>query len=62
MDSMSLIYVICQDEEEAKNIGKKLLKKKLCACINIIDGIYSMYFWPPKSDTIQESEETILLI
>lgn len=62
MDTMSLIYVICQDADEAKNIGLKLLKKRLCACVNIIDGINSLYFWPPKSDKIQEAEETILLI
>ncbi|EKE21448.1 MAG: CutA1 divalent ion tolerance protein [uncultured bacterium] len=59
---MSLIYVICQDEEEARNIGIKLLKKRLCACVNIIDGISSLSFWPPKSDTIHEAQETILLI
>lgn len=62
MDTMSLIYVVCQDEKEARNIGMKLLKKKLCACVNIIDGITSLSFWPPKSDKIQEAEETILLI
>lgn len=62
MDNMALVYVICQDEEEARNIGIRLLKKKLCVCVNIIDGIYSLYFWPSKSDKIQETEETILLI
>jgi len=30
MDSMSLIYVICQDEEEAKNTVKNFLKKNMC--------------------------------
>lgn len=62
MDTMSLIYVICQDEEEARNIGIKLLKKKLCACVNIIDGIKALYFWPPKSAKLHEAQETVLLI
>ena len=59
MDTMSIIYVVCQDEAEAKKISEKLLKKKLCACTNIIDGILSMYLWQNK---VQSSEETILLI
>lgn len=62
MDTMTLIYVLCQDDKEARNIGVKLLKKKLCACVNIIDGVNSIYFWPPKSDKLQEADETILLI
>lgn len=59
---MILIYVVCKDEIEAKNIGKKLLKKRLVACVNILDKMRSMYFWPPDSDKIEESSETILLI
>ena len=62
MDSMSLIYVVCKDDDEARNIGKKLLKNKLCACVNIIDKIYSLYFCHSKSDKIQETDKTILLI
>jgi len=62
MSDMSLIYVVCEDDKEAKNIAKRLLKKRLCACVNIIDKMQSMYFWPPESDEIQEADETILLI
>ena len=61
-DVMILIYVVCKDIIEAKDIGKKLLKKRLIACVNILDGMKSMYFWPPGSDAIQEADETILLI
>ncbi|KKM14798.1 MAG: Divalent-cation tolerance protein CutA [Candidatus Anoxychlamydiales bacterium] len=59
---MILIYVVCKDAIEAKNIGKKILKKKLIACVNILDGMKSMYFWPPGGDKIEESSETILLV
>ena len=47
---------------EAKKIGKHLLDKRLCACINIFDGMKSAYFWPPKTDTLEEASETILLV
>ena len=61
-DVMILIYVVCKDIIEAKDIGKKLLKKRLLACVNILEGMKSMYFWPPGSEDIQEADETILLI
>ena len=62
MSEMSSIYVVCENIDQAKNIAKNLLQKKLCACVNIIDKMQSMYFWPPDSDDIQEADETILLI
>jgi len=62
MSQMILIYVVCKDEKEAKNIAKHLLNKMLTACVNIIDGMLSLYRWPPKRDQIEETNETILLI
>jgi len=62
MSEMILIYVVCEDSKEAKEIGKKLLRKRLAACVNILDGMESLYFWPPDSEDILEADETILLI
>jgi len=62
MSKMCLVYVVTEDENEAKNIAKKLLKKKLIACANIIDNMQSLYFWPPEENEIQEADETILLL
>ena len=59
---MILIYITCNNEEEAKKIGMHLLKKRLCACFNIIDGMKATYWWPPKSNKIEESNETILIV
>lgn len=56
-----LIYITCKDRGEAEDIGRVLLKKHLVACINIIDGMHSMYLWPPKKGTIEEADEVILL-
>lgn len=59
---MILIYITCHNEEEARKIGMHLLKKHLCACFNMVDGMKSAYFWPPKSNKIEEANETILIV
>ncbi len=54
-----LIYVTASSESEAFEISEQLLKKKLAACVNIVDNIRSMYLWEGK---IESSSETLLLI
>ncbi len=62
MKDMMLVYITCKNNQEAKTIGHALLAKRLCACINILDGMNSVYFWPPKSGTLEEASESILLV
>ena len=42
---MEIIYTVCSSSQEAKSIGKILVQEKLCACVNIIQGMESIYFW-----------------
>jgi periplasmic divalent cation tolerance protein len=42
-----------------KLIANTLLEQKLCACVNIIDNINSIYTW---QDKIEESHEILLII
>jgi periplasmic divalent cation tolerance protein len=56
-----IVYIPIETLQEAKKIGKHLLKKKLCFCINIIPEIHSLYFWPPKTGKIEESKEVVLI-
>lgn len=44
---MTLVYITCKDEKEAKTISLHLLKKRLIACANIFP-IKSMYWWNKK--------------
>lgn len=62
MSDMILVYVTCDSEEEAKNIGKHLMQKRLCACVNIFPEMKPMFFWPPNSGNIDESKEVVLLL
>ncbi len=38
---MILIYITCESREQAEDIGRHLLKKRLAGCINIIPGMHS---------------------
>ena len=40
-----LIYITCQNREQALEIGKKVVEARLAACANVIDGVESIYCW-----------------
>ena len=44
--------------EEARRIGKILVEKKLAACINVIEGMRSLYLWEGE---LQEDFETVMV-
>ncbi len=54
----NFVYITCQDKEEAKAIGKRLVESRLAACVNIIDKMESIYWWQGK---IEESQEAVLI-
>jgi periplasmic divalent cation tolerance protein len=62
MTGMILIYITCKGNEEADKIGRHLMSKKLAPCFNILPGMHSECFWPPKTGEIEKSDETILLV
>lgn len=59
---MILIYITCPSKEEAKKIGRHLLKKRLCACVNIIDRTTPIFWWPLGSSKLCEGSEAVLLV
>ncbi len=61
MTTALLVYIPCETKEQAEDIGRALLKKRLVACVNVIEHIDSQYLWPPKKGTIEEAKESLLL-
>ncbi len=53
-----LVYITCKDKTEAENVGRALVEAKLAACVNIIDGMQSMFWW---EGAAQKESETVLL-
>ena len=54
-----IVLVTAKDLLEAKRISRQLLKEKLVACVNIVGGIQSLFWWQGKVD---KAKETLLVI
>ena len=44
--------------EEAKNIGQKLVKQNLAACVNLLENMTSIYKW---EDKLEEGQEVVMI-
>ena len=56
--SAVLVYITCRNTDEAKRVGENLIQSKVAACVNIIDGMRSMFWWEGK---VEQDDETVLL-
>lgn len=54
---MTLVYITCKDDKEAKKVSMHLLRKRLIACANIFP-IKSMYWWNKK--IVNDNEHVII--
>ena len=52
-----IVFITCPIGE-GERIARGLLKEKLAACVNIVRGVRSIYWWEEK---IEESEEELLI-
>ena len=55
---LSWVYMTAGSLQEARRIGKKIIEKKLAACINVIEGMRSLYQWEGE---LQEDIETVMV-
>jgi periplasmic divalent cation tolerance protein len=56
--SATVAYITARDHGEALLIGRALLESRSVACINIIEGMQSMYWWEGR---LEEARECILI-
>lgn len=55
----SIIFITASNKKEAKKIAQALVGRRLCACVNIIDKVESLFWWQGKIDS---AKETLLII
>lgn len=58
-NNLRLVYITTKDKAEAKKIGRTIVEERLAACVNIIEGMESIYRWEGE---IKEDEECILIV
>jgi periplasmic divalent cation tolerance protein len=52
--SQQLILCSCPNQEIAQKLAFMLVEKQLCACVNIVPSITSVYRWQGRVETAQE--------
>ena len=50
-----VLLTTASNSEEAHKIAKVLLSQRKAACVNIVSGISSLFWWQDKLDSAQES-------
>jgi len=59
MSKYSILISTFSDRQEASKIADILLRKKLIACVNILSGMESRYWWKGK---IEKGQEILAII
>ncbi len=59
MTDKIVVLTACDSEAQAKAIARRLVEQRLAACVNIVPGATSVYWWQEK---MEESTECLLLI
>lgn len=54
-----VVLVTAPHREEAERIARKLLDERVAACVNIVEGIRSLFWWQGKVD---EASEVLIII
>ncbi len=54
-----VVFVTASSEEEAYRIGQRLVKDKLAACVTLLPGVRSLFWWEGK---VTEERETLMIL
>ena len=52
------VYITAKDVQQARTIGRALVEERLAACVNIFDGMQSIYW---REGNIDEDSEAVLI-
>ncbi|MBM3813517.1 MAG: divalent-cation tolerance protein CutA [Acidimicrobiia bacterium] len=59
MTDKIVVLSTCESEEEARKLARHLVEKRLAACVNVVPGARSVYWW---KDQVEEAAEFLLVI
>ena len=53
------VYTTHPSVVEAERIGRELVERRLCACVNVLPGMVSLYWW---QGAIERGEEAVMIV
>ena len=59
MTDKIVVLVNCGNQKEAEELARSLVEKKLAACVNVLPGLVSWYWWENK---LTQDQEIMLVI
>lgn len=59
MSEFIIVFCTTNDFQNAKQIAKQIVNEKLCACVNILPSVSSVYSW---ENNVQEDDEILMII
>jgi len=59
MERAVLVYTTWPSIVEAEKAGREIVEKRLAACVNILPGMISHYWWEGK---LERGEEAVMLV
>ena len=59
MERAIFVYTTYPSVVEAERAGRALVERRLCACVNILPGMISHYWW---QGAIERGEEVVMII
>jgi periplasmic divalent cation tolerance protein len=59
MERAVFVYTTYPSIVEAEQAGRALVERRLCACVNILPGMVSLYRWEGKID---RGEEAVMIV
>ena len=59
MERAVLVYTTWPSIVEAERAGREIVEKRLAACVNILPGMISHYWWEGK---IERAEEVVMIV
>ena len=59
MERAVFVYTTYPSVVEAERAGRALVERRLCACVNILPGMISHYWW---QGAVERGEEAVMII
>ena len=59
MEHAVFVYTTYPSIVEAEESGRALVERRLCACVNILPGMVSLYWW---QGAIERGEEVVMIV